>query len=242
MAKDIKEFSDKTAKELGYYVYRLIDPRNGETFYVGKGKGSRVFAHVNDELKLPEVAPKEGEEDWISEKIRTIREIRLAGLGVMHIIHRHGMDEKTAFEVEAALIDAYPGLANEMRGHHSDRGAAHASQLQKLYDAPQIPDNLGHKLLVIKIKQETVEGQGTVYEAVRKSWRINTERAEQVDYVLAIINGLCHSVFIAEKWLDFPDGRHGFEGHEAPPEIQDLYRDHRLPQNTRGSQNPISYI
>ena len=27
-------------------VYRLIDPRNGETFYVGRGKGNRVFSHI----------------------------------------------------------------------------------------------------------------------------------------------------------------------------------------------------
>ena len=32
--------------KMNYYVYRLIDPRNGETFYVGKGKGNRVFQHM----------------------------------------------------------------------------------------------------------------------------------------------------------------------------------------------------
>ena len=31
-------FPSSIHDELGYYVYRLIDPRNGETFYVGKGK------------------------------------------------------------------------------------------------------------------------------------------------------------------------------------------------------------
>ena len=39
----INEFPSEVIKELGYYVYRLIDPRNGETFYVGKGKGNRIF-------------------------------------------------------------------------------------------------------------------------------------------------------------------------------------------------------
>ena len=38
---------DVTAK-LKTYVYRLIDPRNGETFYVGKGHGNRVSAHIRD--------------------------------------------------------------------------------------------------------------------------------------------------------------------------------------------------
>lgn len=44
-------FSKGVTDKLGYYVYRLIDPRNGQTFYVGKGKGNRVFDHVNDALK-----------------------------------------------------------------------------------------------------------------------------------------------------------------------------------------------
>ena len=35
-------------EELGNYVYRLIDPRNGETFYVGKGKGNRIYAHIHE--------------------------------------------------------------------------------------------------------------------------------------------------------------------------------------------------
>ena len=28
-------------------MYRLINPRNGESFYAGKGRGNRVFAHAN---------------------------------------------------------------------------------------------------------------------------------------------------------------------------------------------------
>ncbi|WP_263312590.1 hypothetical protein [Campylobacter sp. LR264d] len=39
----IKEFSQEIIEQLGYYVYGLIDPRNGRYFYIGKGKGNRVF-------------------------------------------------------------------------------------------------------------------------------------------------------------------------------------------------------
>jgi len=102
----INGFTPEVAKKIKHYVYRLIDPRNGITFYVGKGKGNRVFEHVKCELIF------EDDEDEISEKFATIREIRQKGMEVIHVIHRHGMDSETAFEVEAALIDAYPGLTN----------------------------------------------------------------------------------------------------------------------------------
>ena len=42
-------FPPDVAAKLKTYVYRLIDPRNGETFDVGKGKGNRVFSHIRAE-------------------------------------------------------------------------------------------------------------------------------------------------------------------------------------------------
>ena len=36
-----ESFPADVARKLKTYVYRLIDPRNGETFYVGKGHGNR---------------------------------------------------------------------------------------------------------------------------------------------------------------------------------------------------------
>lgn len=44
-ARETDGFPPDVARKLKTYVYRLIDPRNGETFYVGKGQGNRVFAH-----------------------------------------------------------------------------------------------------------------------------------------------------------------------------------------------------
>ncbi|HSZ54444.1 MAG TPA: hypothetical protein VK797_02205 [Tepidisphaeraceae bacterium] len=101
----VESFPPEVAEKLRYYVYRLIDPRDGETFYVGKGKGDRVFAHARAEQRL-----LDGDET--DNKLQRIRNIRLAGLEVGHVIHRHGMEEEIASVVEAALIDAYPGLTN----------------------------------------------------------------------------------------------------------------------------------
>ena len=41
-------FPEEAFGTLGYYVYRLIDPRFGNTFYVGKGKEGTVNLSVDD--------------------------------------------------------------------------------------------------------------------------------------------------------------------------------------------------
>ena len=56
---------------------------------VAADKGNRVFAHMNGALSY------EGDEDELSEKIGTIREIHQSGLEVIHVIHRHGLDSDT---------------------------------------------------------------------------------------------------------------------------------------------------
>ncbi len=45
MSENAYAFPSEGAVRLGCYVCRLLDPRNGETFYVGKGHGNRLFDH-----------------------------------------------------------------------------------------------------------------------------------------------------------------------------------------------------
>lgn len=142
--QEIESFPPEAVDRLKTYVYRLIDPRNGETFYVGKGKGNRVFAHIRAEQNL--------DGDELDNKLKRIREIRVAGFDVAHVIHRHGMDDKTAFEVEAALIDAYPGLTNDVSGHSNDYGAMHAKEIVWRYCAE--PAVFQHKGVADQRQQE----------------------------------------------------------------------------------------
>lgn len=56
----IDSFSKEVQKELKYYVYGLIDPRNGKVFYVGKGNGNRVFEHIKAERNYDDNEIKKG--------------------------------------------------------------------------------------------------------------------------------------------------------------------------------------
>lgn len=154
---DIENFSSEVIEKLRYYVYRLIDPRNGETFYVGKGKGNRIFAHAKGDV----------ESDALSEKMARIRAIQLAGFKVAHVIHRHNLDSSTAFEVEAALIDAYPSNTNIVDGHGSnDFGVMHAAEVVRRYATETAV--FTHKALMININRSALDS--SVYEATRFAW------------------------------------------------------------------------
>ena len=101
-----ESFPAGVAEQLKWYVYRLIDPRNGETFYVGKGKGNRIFFHAKGDLTgtIAEdtgASDDEDKEDASDLKIKRINEIKSVGLEVGHVIHRHGIErEEIAYEVE----------------------------------------------------------------------------------------------------------------------------------------------
>ncbi|WP_298267323.1 hypothetical protein [Geobacter sp.] len=233
-------FPSEVAEKLKSYVYRLIDPRNGETFYVGKGKGDRVFSHIRGDLNG----------DALSDKLSRIRNIQLAGFEVAHVIHRHGMDDDAAFEVEAALIDAYPGLTNIVGGTgSSDYGVMHAREIINRYSAE--PARFDHKALLISVNQSAAET--SLYEATRYAWKINKSKAEQAEVILPTRQSLIIGAFIADQWLDatsenFPGresvpGRCGFIGHEANQEIRNLYIGKRVPDEFRkaGAANPIKY-
>lgn len=237
-------FSPEVARQLKTYVYRLIDPRNGETFYVGKGRGNRVFAHVGAEQD-------ELDGDELDNKLKRIREIRLAGFEVAHVIHRHGLDDATAFEVESALMDAYPGLTNIAGGYgSSDRGVMHAQEIVRRYSAE--PAVFEHRALLINVGRTAADRP--LYDATRFAWKISRRKAEQAEVILATVQGLIVGAFVADRWLEatpenFPGmtearpPRLGFVGREAPAELQHLYVGKRVPDEyrKRGAANPIKY-
>lgn len=237
-------FGPDVIEKLGFYVYRLIDPRNGETFYVGKGKGNRLYEHV----AANSVA--DVDDGLSSTKIARIRAIHLAGFEVGHVVHRHGMDERTAFEVEAALMEAYPGVTNIVGGHGSDDfGVMHADELSRRYELPVA--DIRHRVILLTV--DRLAAEESLYEATRFAWRIDIRKAADAEYVLPVVAGIIRGAFVAENWMpasadNFPGkpdmvGRYGFKGEVAADEIVEHYRFKRVPAELRkrGAANPVKY-
>ena len=231
---------------LKWYVYRLIDPRNGETFYVGKGKDDRIFAHIKGAIgsAIGEVSDP---------RIARIREIQVAGLEVSHVIHRHGLaTPSAAYQVEAALIDAYPGLTNKVRGYGSvDYGSRHVEQIIAEFEAEEF--EVREPLMFIHINKSYYT-RPNPYEAVRSAWKINLNKARRYKLVLASLRGVVVGAYRPKKWLlslkehfpweqsNLPD-RWGFEGTDAEYEVWSYYVSKRVPARykKKGAMASVRY-
>jgi hypothetical protein len=247
-------FSDAVTKMLGNYVYRLVDPRNAETFYVGKGVKNRVFDHVSCALKY------EDDQDEVSEKIARIQEIKKSGLEVHYIIHRHDIPDSAIYEVEAALIDAFPGMTNIQSGHGSGaRGPMTEKELNDKYDLPAIFDFPTEKLVLININRvSNIYDKSEVLRQTQVAWKIS-EKANKADYVLSVFRGIVVGAFVSTKWKpatheNFPElipvgmdiaGRKGFIGTFASNDIWDKFVGERgkrvVIDGMKHIQNPIRY-
>ena len=85
-----------------FYVYHLIDPRNSEVFYVGKGTGKRLFQHEAEVRK-----GKVGNYD----KYRRIKEIIDNGQSVVAKRVKEFVTEQDAYEYERIEVSRI-GLEN----------------------------------------------------------------------------------------------------------------------------------
>jgi uncharacterized protein len=196
---EVRTIPDYMHDGVGYYVYRLVDPRTKQTFYVGKGRGNRLFQHVNEAV---------ANEEHSTLKLDRIREIKEQGLDIEHVVHRHGLSEKEAFEVEAALIDAYglsrdalSELTNAVGGYQGYRGVMsveeligrHASE-EAVFDVP---------VLVLKLSRQ-YERQMTaeeLYERTRGVWVINPLAHRNVNYAVPVsVGGIVRQVYRISRW------------------------------------------
>lgn len=193
-------FSEKSLLSLGeFYVYGLIDPRNNQIFYIGKGSGNRVFEHEREEL---------GSSESENLKLKTIAEIKAIGLDVHKIIINSNLTESEAFAAEASLINAfnYIGdvkLTNIVAGHHSFE-ALSVEEYENLYGAVELNEgDIKHRILVIKINRlyQRDMDRKALYDSVRGVWRASIEKVKTIDYVFGVYNSLIVAVYKPTEWF-----------------------------------------
>ena len=233
-------FDQLTKEKLKYYVYCLIDPRTNKPFYIGKGKGNRVFQHVRslDDNYFP------------SEKLEKIKEINNQGLEVKHLIIRHGLTEDESFKIESSLIDfmRYFGsnLTNEVFGHDTFKfGLMTANEIIATYNAKPL-NKLLHNLVIININKtyERAKGGVSIYDATHESWIISEKRRLYLEYALSEYRGIIVGVYKINNWYRSEEDprRWGFNGEEADDEIKNIYLNRSVKHTKkRGAANPIKY-
>lgn len=109
------------------------------------------------------------------------------------------------------------------------------------------------KVVIIKI-QKTINIRKSIYDATRFAWKINVNRANEADYILAVDRGIIVGVFKATNWMSATRGnfpyfgehrpdRFGFEGIDAPDCIKRKYINKQIPEEyrRRGAGSPIRY-
>lgn len=87
----------KQETEIMYYVYQLVDPRNNQPFYIGKGKGRRAVTHL---WEIPETRNV-----YKENKIADIRKHNLEP--IIEYVAENIIDEELAYNIETSLIKKY---------------------------------------------------------------------------------------------------------------------------------------
>lgn len=248
----MNSFDEKTIQALCYYVYMLVDPFNNKPFYIGKGRGNRVFDHLNCSLK---------DVDNENVKYSTIRNIIDRNQKVKHYIVRHGLTERNAFEVEAALIDImnYQGceLTNEVSGHNSfNRGLMTSEEIKRLYNAEPLM-SIESDCVIININKKYKRGNESqsIYDSTKETWSIDARKKDQIKYVLSEFRGIIVEVFEVDHWYEKERGYtsrsakfgqtkigYGFNGKVAPDKIRNKYINKSIKHiKKRGAASVIRY-
>ncbi len=234
------QITDEIASILKSYVYVYLDPRNGEPFYIGKGRGDRFLAHLSDRSE--------------TDKVARIAEIRQSGQESQIDILRYGLSDSEASLIEAAVIDLLgkSQLTNRVSGYHKGSfGRITAQELISTLSAK--PVEIRHKAILITINKlyHSHMSPQELYEATRGIWVIGPRR-DKVEYAMAIYQGVVREVYRIEQWhpagtLEYhtrdsselqDEGRWEFSGIVA-----DAVRAEYIGFYVgKGGQNPIRYV
>lgn len=149
----------------GFYTYRLLDPRDGLAFYVGKGCRGRAWQHDS--------AVKRGDLSGNQRKVTKIQEIIARGGEIeIDIVACYEL-ESDALDHEFRLVDASPTLTNIAPGG----GGAPLSQADQARKAALRQEKMRRLRAAERIAAEKSEFQKRC-EALLAKAKSSVERAQ----------------------------------------------------------------
>jgi hypothetical protein len=202
------------ADKLGAFVYALVDPRNSEVFYVGKGGGKFGGGNERPDHHLAAAERAIHDDSNPTAKDRRIIEIWGSELQPQLVIVRRLLSVEAAFELEAALIDILANygsgtLTNRVRGHNVDMGILTESNWHKLAADPVNPSDAIEGVWMFNIAKLLSE-RSSDYEAVRGYWSIKLPKDK--GYAVGLASGISKIVCRIDGWKKSDQQKSCFDG------------------------------
>lgn len=197
-----------------YYVYMLCDRSNHKPFYIGKGKGGRVWQHeesvdeinraiselennmLSDKITQSEKISLEKElslllkekESFTTEKTNRIETLKASG-NLEKVIVKWGLTEHESFMVESALINMYLFINNTSIEEQNSEGPCKNNVLTNIVN--------GH--------MSTREKENISHETKARSISEFLKECAIEQYSICNIKSNVEFVFIGDTWQECKD-------------------------------------
>ena len=240
----MNNFPKNVIENLKNYVYIYSDPITEKIFYVGKGKGNRVFDHLKDKKEC--------------EKVTYLKELLEKGLKPNIEILIHGIEDDSVLRIESAIIDllGIKNLTNKQVGFKSaEFGRMTVKQIISAYSKQKV--QIEESVILIRINQHFRYSmtEMELYDFTRGYWKINIDRAKNAKYAFAVYNGIIQEVYEIKTWLkagesmsvrgkiEIIEDRAEFIGNIAEENTRRKYKYKSVEEYfKKGNANPIMYI
>ena len=239
-------FSPAVSSKLRSYVYLLVDPRTGRPFFAGKGRGDRCFDHLAAARAAPSGEKGQDDQDDRFPVLDRIREAESDGREVRIEILRHGLSNREARLVEAAVADA---LGIEVKSKLSSQRRAAGEMDVAL--AKRAKFKSSHQVVLLRVGGA---GADASYDVARHSWRIgrrwidpNAPRSPR--WAVVVVGELVAAVFRLDRWeptgssgTGRGDLRYSFVG-VRDEELESRYLGRSVAAHrSAGPQSPVTYV